>query len=336
MIPQFAQDSICFSQSSPSGIDFGLSTCHSTLSTTLPSTACGKWPENCSFPHVSIVSGTPEVIAFAGQTAPTGPKQLQGTDLYNNPFIEPHQDSMPFVTEFQDPDLYHSLWVDSNHPTLGQGEYLSTSHQEALSESALMYKQREECGQASAHHTSWNSEQPQFNILHNNTLLAYGEGPAPPLMHHAMNDLTPLSRHFAQDELHETYAHEGELTHNDSLVPFQRQLSPKPRPRVADTEGGILVVSEESQDAAAQCTCETQSQKFPCSSCAHGRQSWVMVSYKVVKKPGMRVKKAPNPRKALEEDARRQTSYTRDIGACIRCKIQRVRVGICFVSSDEL
>lgn len=41
------------------------------------------------------------------------------------------------------------------------------------------------------------------------------------------------------------------------------------------------------------------------------------------------------PRKPLGEDARQETSRTRDVGACVRCKIQRVRVSRHLTSSHH-
>ena len=146
------------------------------------------------------------------------------------------------------------------------------------------------------------------------------EIPTQPFLQQTSNNHTPLSQPLRQDKLCLNDApYEDQMSQNDQLPLRPRQLQLNSRPEVAGVREEILTVSEDSQ-GTAECTCETQPPNTPCLSCttSSSLQSWVMVTYESVKPSdgGESEKKPPKLRKRLNEDARRQTSQTREVGAC--------------------
>lgn len=332
---QWSHDPVNFLQPSPTATDLSLLTYCPTPSVTFSSTAYEKWAEICSntllSPETWVNSNPEPLLETQALTCP--PKQLpvEGGDfLLNQPYEEP----TPYLAGLFNPDFFYCPWTASNDLTMGGGEHFPTSHQAQVvfPDPAPLPKPEEERGQLppEGHHESWPPQHLELTLMPNFLDWTDTEIPAQPFLQQTLNSCPSPIQPLGEGGLCLDGApYEGQMSHGDLLVlPSSQQSSQDPQHTVAGAgEEEILTVSEDSQATGAPCTCETESSdpNPPCPSCINGPRSWVMVTYKM-KRPGQREKKPPRARKRLEEDARRQTSQTRDIGACIRCKIQRVRV----------
>lgn len=320
--PVISQDS--FSRSSPSATNLSLSACNFTPSTTFPSTAHEKWADICS-ETLSSETWTDSNLEFRAllQTQNfEGPKQTEGVDLYNSLF-QTYGDPISYLAELPYADFCYFQWTTPNDLTMGGGEHFPTPQleQAAFSDPEPVHRP-EECEKLSLHEP-WPAQEL------GPTLTPYCPQPVQPSLQDAMNNCNSPPHTLEQNgPNHNEAPSEGQMSHKDLLVLSPRQKSQNPQPELCRAgEQEVLAVSEDSQDTGEDCTCGTESPNT-CSSCVNNPQSWVMVTYKLVKPPGKErtEKKPPKPRRRLEEDARRQTSQTRDIGACVRCKIQRIRV----------
>lgn len=320
--PVISQDPVY--QSSTSVTDLSLSTCNSTLSTNSSSTSYDNWANICSetlFSPETWINGR-EARALPETENFKGPQQIEGFDSYN--FLsQTFGDPISCVSGFAYPDFCYFPWTAPNDLTMGGGEHFPTPQleQTAFPESGLV-PSPEGCEQLSIH-GPWPTQVPGSTLMPNCLI------PAPPSSQDTLNDCTSPSQPLEENGLcHNEAPHVDQMSHKQLLVlsPRHSPQNPQPDPAGAEEEE-ILTVSEDSQDTGEECTCVTESPNT-CSSCINSPQSWVMVTYKLVKPAGKGgpEKKPPKPRKRLEEDARRQTSQTRDVGACVRCKIQRIRV----------
>lgn len=338
----WSHEPVIFFQSSPIAADLSLSTYNPTPPVTFSSTAYEKWAEICSntlFSPETWVNSSPEPLPET-QAFTCPPKQLEGGDLYNDLLNQTYQEPTSYLTGLFNPDFCYYPWTASTDLAMGGGEHFPTSHQAQtiFPGPAPLSRPEEECEQLlpEGRHESWPPQQLGLTLMPNCSDWTDTEIPAQPFLQQAFNGCTSSIQPLGNGELRLDEAPcEGPMSHRDPLVLRpQRSSQNHPQPKGADEgEEEILTVSEDSQDTGAQCTCETESPNPnpPCPSCVNSPQSWVMVTYKL-KPRGKREKKPPRPRKRLEEDARRQTSQTRDAGACIRCKIQRVR---CIPNSED-
>lgn len=320
---QFVQDQLCSFQSVPSA-DLSLLTCDSAPSTTFLSTSHEKWAGICSetlsSPETWVDSNL-EARLLPGTQPFAYSEQTQGVGLYNNWFTQTYEDPFNFSGLTQ-PDFCYFPWTVSNNLTMGGGDHFPTSYQ-----TALVSKPEEDCAQLSLHN-SWPTQQTGFTPKPSDPLWTDAEIPAQPVLQDGLPNCTSPPLPVEQTGLC-LYgdSHEEQMSHESpsSLVSRPQQSPQIQETDVADgDEKEVLTASEDSQDTAQQCTCETQSPDATCSSCVNNPQSWVLVTYKLLR-PSEVPKKQPKPRRRLEEHARRQTSQTRESGACVRCKIQRVR-----------
>lgn len=331
---QFAQleDSVFNFQSYPTATDLSLSTCNSAPSFGFSSATHEEWAEGCSetlpSPETWVNSNGPlllETQDFACR------KQLElgRGGLYNNSLDhQTYQDPTSYLAGFSHPDFCYFPWTASNDLEMGGGDYFPEPHRAALSDLAHVSRPEEECEQLPLHHDFSNpaTQQAGFPFMPHYPGWTDMEIPAQPFSQPSLANCISPSRSLGQDDFcHNVPLNEGQMSQSDPLVLRPRESPQTPQPEVAGMRGKeeILTVSEDSQGTAEPCTCEDQSP--PCPSCVNGQQSWVMVTYKL-QTPGPTEKKPPKPRARLEEDARRQTCRTRSLGACVRCKIQRVRV----------
>lgn len=320
--PVISQDS--FFRSSHSAENLSLSTCNSTPFTALSSTSHEKWADICSetLSSETWTDNNLEVRALLETQNFEGYKQTEGVSLYKS-LSQAYEDPISYLAELPYADFCYLPWTAPNDLTMGGGEHFPTPQldQATFYDSAPLHRP-EECEQLSLH-GSWPTQELGANFTPNCPL------PAQPSLQDSMNNCTSPSQTLEQNGMYQTETpNEGHMSHKDLLVLSPRQKPQDPQPELSDAgEKEILTVSEDSQDTGEDCTCGSESPNT-CSSCVNSPQSWVMVTYKLVKTPGKErtEKKPPKPRRRLEEDARRQTSQTRDIGACVRCKIQRIRV----------
>lgn len=320
--PVISQD--LFSRCSPSATNLSLSACNFTPSTTFSSTAHENWADICSetLSSETLTDSNLEVRALIQTQNFEGPKQTEDVDLYNSLF-QTYGDPITYLAELPYADFCYFPWTTPNDLTMGGGEYFPTPQleQAAFSDSEPVHRP-EKCEQLSLHEP-WPAQEL------GPTLPPNCPPPVQLSLQDTMNKCTSPPQTLEQNGLyHNEASNEGQMSHKDLLVLSPRQKSQDPQPELSRAgEKEILTVSEDSQDTGEDCTCGTGSPNT-CSSCVNSPQSWVMVTYKLVKPPRKErtEKKPPKPRRRLEEDARRQTSQTRDIGACVRCKIQRIRV----------
>lgn len=329
MTPQWAQEPVSFFPTSPAAIDLSLTTYCSALPSTSSSVAHGKWPQACPetlfLPDVG--ANTTEAMPLAKPADIVSPRELEDNDFPVNLFSRPYQDPVFFLNGLHGQSLLHSVWANSDSHDIGRDELFAVSHQGALSYATLVSGLDTDYGQSLNSHRFSPPQQLELNIENKSPILDDMDTVAQPLLYNVVSDPTSSSGQLGQREscLNETHSHQDHINRDDGLVLRPRQNTPKPQPRGAGVGQDTLVVSEDSQDVAEECTCDTQPADAVCPSCASSSKPWVMVTYKLGQPP-TREKKKPAPRKRLEEDARRQTSETRGVGACIRCKIQRVRV----------
>lgn len=319
--PVISQDS--FSRCLPAATNLSLSSCDFTPSTTFSSTAHEKWADICTetLSSETCTDSNLEVGALLQTQNFEDPRQTEGVDLYNSLF-QTYGDPISYLAELPYADFCYFPWTAPNDLTMGGGEHFPTPQleQAAFPDSEPVHRP-EECGQLSVYEP-WPAQELGPSLTRN------CPPPVQPSLQDTMSNCTSPPQTLGKNELHHNVApSEGQMSHKD-LVLSPRQKSQPPQPelsRAGDKE--VLTVSEDSQDTGEDCTCGTESPNT-CSSCVNSPQSWVMVTYKLMKPPGNEraEKKHPKPRRRLEEDARRQTSQTRDIGACVRCKIQRIRV----------
>lgn len=337
---QWSQEPTIFLQSLPTATDLSLSTYNPTPSLTFSNTAYEKWAEICSNTLLSPatwVDSNPKPLPET--QALTCPTHLEGGDLYNDLLNQTYEDPTSYLAGLFNPDFCYYPWTASNDLAMGGGEHFPASHQAqaALPGPPFLSRLEEECEPLppEGHHESWPPQQPGLNLMPNCPSWTDTQIPTQPILPQTLDNYTSPIQPLKKDGpcLDESSC-EDQVNHTYPLVLRPQQSPQNPQPKVAGAgEEQILTVSEDCQDAGPQCTCDTEScnTNSPCSSCANSLQSWVMVTYKL-KPPGKADKKPPKPRKRLEEDARRQTSQTREIGACVRCKIQRVR---CIPNSED-
>lgn len=338
---QWSNEPVTFLQSPPTATNLSLSTYNPTPPVTFLSTAYEKWAEICSntllSPETWVNSNPKPLLETQSFTCP--PNQLEGGELHNDWLNLTYQEPTSYFAGLFDPDSCYHPWTASNDLAMGGGEHFPTSNQvqgvfpgpEPLS------KPEEECEQLApeVHHESWPPQQLGLTHMPNYSDWTDSEIPAQPLLQQALHSCPSPIQPLGKGELCLDEApYDGQMSHGDLLMlPGSQQSSQDPQHTVSRAdEEEILTVSEDSQDTGAQCTCSPESSdpNPPCPSCTNSPRSWVMVTYRL--KPPGEIKKPPKPRKRLEEDARRQTSQTREIGACVRCKIQRVR---CIPDSED-
>lgn len=322
--PVILQDPIF--QTSNSATNLGLPTCNSTQVITSSSTAFRNWANICSetlFSPETWINSNLEARALPETENFTGTKQTEGFDSYN---LLPHTfgDPISYLSGFPYADFCYFPWTAPNNFTMGGGEYFPTPQleQATFPDSAHVTSQGERSEQLSLLEP-WQTQLPGSTLMPNCLI------PAELSSQDALNNYTSPPQPLEQNGLcHSEPPHVGQMSHKELLVLSPRQSPQNPQPDLAGVEEEeILTVSEDSQDTGEECNCVTKSPNT-CSSCVKNPQSWVMVTYKLVKPAGngKTERKPPKPRKPLEEDARRQTSQTRESGACVRCKIQRIRV----------
>lgn len=319
VIPPSLQDPIYLFHSSPSATDLSLLTHDSIPSALLSNPTHNEWDQTCSgilsAPETRVNNSLEAGPLLAADDA--YPKQTDGVGLYD--FL-PQTYTYPISCLAGFPhtatDFCHLPWTATNDLSMGGGEHFPTLQQDAVSDSAAVPRPEAECERL-PFHESWITQQR-------------GSAPIPDCLDWTDTEIPAqtsdnwdlLSQPLGQDGVchNEAPPHDSRVSRKDLVVPSPRQRSQTPQPEV-------LTVSEHSQDTGQECTCGTESPNT-CLSCVNSLQAWVMVTYKLVKPSsnGTLEKRPPKPRRRLEEAARRQTCQTRKYGACVRCKIQRVRV----------
>lgn len=322
---QRAQNSVCF-QSLPVATTLSLPTHSSTPSTNFSNTTNERYNQTCS--ETSSLSATRvdhslEAGHLLESQDTSHPKQREGIDLCNNLLTctQTYENPTFDLVGFPHPELSFLTWTTPIGIVMGGGQQFPTSHQvAAFSSPVVVSRPKGDYQQPLLYHGSWDIQQSALTPMPNCLDWTNAEIPAQPFLQQTSINHTPLSQPLRQDELCLNDApYEDQMSHNDQLPLRPRQLQPNSPPAVAGVREEILTVSEDSQ-GTAECTCETQPPNTPCSSCttSSSLQSWVMVTYELVKPSdrGESEKKPPKLRKRLDEDARRQTSQTREVGAC--------------------
>lgn len=254
------------------------------------------------------------------------PRQTAGFDFHTNlcdDWLQTYQDPTFDLAGYPLSGLPCFPGSIYNNIVMGGGEQFPSSHNAATPtfDPALQVVSR--------------TEQACLTPIPNLLAWTDTEIPAQPFPQRTSHADDPSSQpFFSQEEgcLNDA-AHEDQMGHNEQLP---MRLS---RPQDSGLEGAdvgvkILAVCEDSQ-STTECACAGQSSNSPCQSCSSSAspQSWVMVTYKLVNPSNERPpRKSPKPRQRLDDNARAQTSQTREVGACVRCKIQRVR---CVPHGDD-
>ncbi|KAG8159319.1 hypothetical protein KVR01_010980 [Diaporthe batatas] len=288
--------------------------------------------DTSSLSTVSINS-SPQAGLFESQVF-FAPKQTEGFDLHTeacNDFLPTCQDTTSDLAEYPHSGLPCFPEPVPHDVVMGGGERFPISQHDVASNPALVSKPEQQ--QHTLYHDPWQTQELGVTPMPN--LLAWTDTEIPaqhPFSQRASHVDTPPSQPLLsreEDRFNDT-AHEDQMSHNDGLP---LRLSRFQDSGVEDAGVGekILAVCENSQ-GTSECACAGHSPNSPCSSCA-SPQSWVMVTYELVKpSKDDKPKKLPKPRKRLDHNARAQTSQTREVGACVRCKIQRVR---CVPNGDD-
>lgn len=316
------QDPIYLFHSSPSATDLSLLTHDSIPSALFSSPTHNEWDQSfseiLSSPDTRVNNSLEAGPLLAADDA--YPKQVDGVGLYD--FVpQTYTDPISCLAGFPHTatDFCHLSWTATNDLSMGGGERFPTLQQDAFSDFAAVSRPEAECERL-PFHEAWPTQQRGSAPIHDCLDWTDTEIPA-----QTLDNWDLLSQPLGQDGTchNEAPTHDRQMSRKD-LVP---QAVPSPRQRSQTPQPEVLTVSEHSQDTGQECTCGTESPNT-CSSCVNSLQAWVMVTYKLVK-PSSNVtleKRPPKPRRRLEEAARRQTCQTRKYGACVRCKIQRVRV----------
>lgn len=275
-----------------------------------------SFSETPSLSTVSI-SGGPEAGLLESRDF-FAPRQTEGFDLHTNPcdyLLQTYQDTTSYLVEYPQSGLPCFPEPVSNNIVMGGGEQFPISQYDVASNPALVSRPEEDCQQRTFYHTPWQTQQLGPNPIPNLLPWTDIETPAQPSTQRTSHVDGPPPQPFLSHEevcFNDT-AYEGQISHDDQL-PLRPSRSHNPGIEVAGVGEKILAVCEDSQ--GTECACAGQSPDSPCSSCA-SPQSWVMVTYKLVKpSKDDKPKKAPKARKRLDDNARAQTSQTREVGAC--------------------
>lgn len=271
-----------------------------------------SFSETSSLSAVSI-DGSPDAGLVESRDF-FAPKQIQGFDLRTDlcdDLLHTYQDPTSDLVAYPHSGLPCFPGPVSNSIVMGGGE-----HFPALPNPALVSRPDEECQQNPLHHGPWQTQ--QLGLTPIPSLLAWTgtEIPAQPLSQPTCQLDGLPSQPLSQEEVRfNDTAYEYQMGHSAQL-PLRPSRSRDPGIEVAGVGEKVLAVCEDSQ-STQECACAGQSPNNPCSSCASPQSSWVMVTYKLVTPSNdNKAKRLPKPRKRLDDNARAQTSQTREVGAC--------------------
>lgn len=263
----------------------------------------------------------------------TPPKQIEGVDLWDDllTYTQTYEDPTFDPVGFPRLDFSYFPWTLPSQVVMGGGDQFPKSHEvAAFSDPALVSRPEEDRQQPSLYHRSGKLQYSDLTPVPNCLDWTVTGIQAQSFSQHDSKNCISVSQPFGQVDIP---PYEDRMGHMEHLTLRPRQFPQSSHPEVAGGGEEVLTISEDSQGTAG-CTCETQSLTTPCSSCSSSSQSWVMVTYKLSKRSdsGITEKKPRKPRRRLDDDSRRQTSQTRELGACLRCKVQRVR---CIPNNED-
>lgn len=331
-----AQDSSRFQSSPPMPTALSLSTHFPAQSTSFSTTTGERYGQVYSetpSPSATWVDTTSGPGLLLESRDFTPPKQIESVDLWDDllTYTQTYEDPTFDPVGFPRLDFSYFPWTLPSHVVMGGGDQFPKSQEvAAFSDFALVCRPEEDRHQPLLYHGSGHMQHSDLTPVPNCLEWTDTEIPAQPFSQNDSRNCISASQPFGQLDI---APYEDQMSHMDHLALRPRQFPQNPHPGVAGDGEEILTVCEDTQ-GTAECTCETQSPNTHCSSCSSSPQSWVMVTYKLAKRSnnGKAVKKPPNPRRRLDEDARQQTCQTRELGACLRCKVQRVR---CIPNSED-
>lgn len=331
-----AQDSARFQSSPPMPTALSLSTHFPAQSTNFSNTTGERYGQVYSetpSPSATWVNTSPGAGILLESQDFTPPKQIEGVDWWDDllTYTQTYEDPTFDLIGFPRLDFSYFPWTLSSHVVMGGGDQFPKSHEvAAFSYPALVSRPEEDRQQPSLYHGSGHMQHSDLIPVPNCLDWTDTEIPAQLFSQYDSKNCIPAFQPFEQVDI---ASYEDRMSRMDHLTLRPRQFPQNSHSRVAGDGEEILTVSEDTQDTA-ECTCDARSPDTHCSSCSSSPQSWVMVTYKLAKRSdsGTTEKKPPKPRRRLDEDARQQTSQTRELGACLRCKVQRVR---CIPNNED-